>query len=153
MNLTHEDVQEILKLLQSAPFDELNIETDRFKLSLRRSGAGWTQAKETTRPAQAAQAVAAAKPEHAAVALEPGTVAIHAPLVGTFYRAPQPGAEPFVTPGSHVEADSVIAIIETMKLMNTVRAGARGTIADIRVENAEFVEHGRVLMTLRLAAP
>jgi len=150
MNLTKDDVQEILRLMDASSFDELQIETDRFKLTLRRGAhSGWTEERQTlSNAAQVVQSAvsAAARP---AVALEPGMVAVHPPLVGTFYRAPKPGAAPFVEIGSKVEEDTVVAIIETMKLMNSVRAGVRGTVVEIRAQNAEFVEQDAVLMILR----
>jgi len=149
MNLTNEDVQEILRLMDASSFDELQIETDRFKLTLRRGAqSGWTEERQTLgSAAQAAQNPApSAQPT---VALEPGTVAIRPPLVGTFYRAPKPGAAPFVEIGSKVEENTVVAIIETMKLMNSVRAGVRGTVVEIRAQNAEFVEQDAVLMVVR----
>jgi len=155
MNLTNEDVQEILRLMEASSFDQLDIETDRFKLSLRRGvEGGWTAERHTAR-ASDAQIRDAEKdgPVAAAAPLEKGLVAIYPPLVGTFYRAPKPGAPPFVEVGSKVEDDTVVGIIETMKLMNSVRAGVRGTIAEIRAANAEFVEQGHVLMTLRTDAP
>ncbi len=151
MNLTNEDVQDILRLMENSSFDELQIETGRFKLTLRRGAqGGWSEERHTLRAGDAApmQAVSAA-PAQAPAALEPGLVAVYPPLVGTFYRAPKPGAPPFVEPGSQVEEDTVIAIIETMKLMNSVRAGARGTIVEIRAGNGEFVELDRALMILR----
>jgi len=150
MNLTNEDVQEILRLMDASSFDELQIETDRFKLTLRRGAhSGWTEERQTV--GNAAQVAQNAAPSSAqpAVALEPGMVAVRPPLVGTFYRAPKPGAAPFVEIGSNVEEDTVVAIIETMKLMNSVRAGVRGTVVDIRAQNAEFVEQDAVLMILR----
>lgn len=149
MNLTNDDVQEILRLMDASSFDELQIETDRFKLTLRRGlHAGWTEERQTLgSAAQVAQSLApSAQP---AVALEPGMVAVHPPLVGTFYRAPKPGAAPFVEVGSKVEEDTVVAIIETMKLMNSVRAGVRGTVVEICAQNAAFVEQDAVLMILR----
>jgi acetyl-CoA carboxylase biotin carboxyl carrier protein len=151
MNLTHDDVQEIIQLLDRSSFDELRLETDRLKLTLRRAGAGaWTQETQTTKSADTA---GPAQSSSGAVAvetvLEPGVLAVRAPLVGTFYRAPKPGALPFVEIGAQVEEETVVAIIETMKLMNSVHAGVRGTITEIRAGNAEFVEHGRVLMTVR----
>lgn len=149
MNLTREDVQEIVGILDSSAFDEFRLETERFKLTLRRGGDGWTEERHAraTDPAVKPAAVAAAP----AMALEPGTIAIRPPLMGTFYRAPKPGAAPFVEVGSAVEPDTAIGIVETMKLMNSVPAGARGAIAAICVENAEFVEQDRVLMIVRLA--
>jgi acetyl-CoA carboxylase biotin carboxyl carrier protein len=152
MNLTQEDVQEIIRLLDNSSFNELKLETDRFRLTLRRAGtAGWTQETQTAqsdqRGAGAAQTSNASQP--AEVALEPGVTAVRAPLVGTFYRAPKPGAASFVEAGAQVEEETVVAIIETMKLMNSVHAGVRGTITEICANNAEFVEHGRVLMKVR----
>jgi len=149
MTLTHDDVQEILKLLDASDFDEAEIETPRFKLTLRRQGGSWTRETETKRgdTAQSSAPVARKRSEET---LEPGMAAIAAPLIGTFYRAPKPGADPFVVVGSTVDENTVIGIIETMKLMNSVPAGVRGTIAEITAENAEFVEHGRMLMKVRL---
>jgi acetyl-CoA carboxylase biotin carboxyl carrier protein len=148
VNLTNEDIQEILRLMDASSFDELQIETERFKLTLRRGAHnGWTEERQTRSDA-ATQHVAVAAPKPAA-ALPPGMRAIHPPLVGTFYRAPKPGAPPFVEAGSKVEEDTVVAIIETMKLMNSVRAGMRGTIVEIRAGNAEFVEQDSVLMVVR----
>jgi acetyl-CoA carboxylase biotin carboxyl carrier protein len=150
MNLNQDDVREIIQLLDSSPFDELHIETNRLKLTLRRSAAsGWTQeSRHVSREGQAegrtGQSTAAQ-----AVTLEPGLTAVTAPLVGTFYRAPKPGAASFVEVGSVVKEDTVVAIIETMKLMNAVQAGAHGTVVEICAENAEFVEQGRILIKLR----
>jgi acetyl-CoA carboxylase biotin carboxyl carrier protein len=74
---------------------------------------------------------------------------VRAPLPGTFYRAPRPGAPPFVEVGSQVSADTVIGIVETMKLMNSVPAGAAGTVAEICVANAEFAAQGTTLLLIR----
>jgi acetyl-CoA carboxylase biotin carboxyl carrier protein len=73
------------------------------------------------------------------------------PLLGTFYRAPKPGAAPFVEVGVQVEEDTVVAIIEVMKLMNTVRAGARGTVTEILVADGQLAEFGQTLMRVRKA--
>jgi acetyl-CoA carboxylase biotin carboxyl carrier protein len=70
------------------------------------------------------------------------------PLPGTFYRAPQPGAAPFVEVGDAVGPDTVVAIVETMKLMNPVHAGARGTVAEILVANAATVAQGAALLRI-----
>jgi acetyl-CoA carboxylase biotin carboxyl carrier protein len=147
MNLTNDDIQEILRLMDASSFDELQIETDRFKLTLRRgSHDGWTEERQTSNTGKAVETVAAARP---VAALEDGMVAITPPLVGTFYRAPKPGAAPFVEVGATVDQDTVVAIVETMKLMNSVRAGVRGTVVEIRAQNAEFVEQDSVLMVVR----
>ena len=76
-------------------------------------------------------------------------VAVRAPLPGTFYRAPRPGAAPFVEVGSPVGADTVIGIVETMKLMNSVPAGVAGVVAEFCVANAEFAVQGAALLRIR----
>jgi len=171
MNLTNDDVQEILRLLDASTFDELQLSTDRFKLTLRRSSAGgWTQETETaaasrTQPGGAANGAATLAPQAAAAAsaaaaspAAPGAAAastvegivdIHPPIIGTFYRAPKPGAAPFVEVGSVVEKDTIIGIVETMKLMNSVHAGAAGVVAEICAANGQLVEQHHVLMRLR----
>ena len=73
-------------------------------------------------------------------------------MLGTFYRAPKPGAAPFVAVGSAVNEDSVIGIIEVMKLMNTVRAGVKGVITEILPADEALVEFGEVLMRVRTDA-
>ena len=80
---------------------------------------------------------------------EEGLTEVRAPLLGTFYRAPRPGAPPFVDLGSIVEEDTVVGIVETMKLMNSVAAGVSGTVTEILLGNAEFAEQGAVLMRIR----
>ena len=74
---------------------------------------------------------------------------VRAPLPGTFYRAPRPGAAPFVEVGSHVGADTVIGIVETMKLMNSVPADVAGVVAEFCVANAELAAQGAVLLRIR----
>ena len=77
-------------------------------------------------------------------------VAVRAPLPGTFYRAPRPGAAPFVEVGSRVDPDTVVGIVETMKLMNSVSAGVDGTVAEICLGNAEFAANGTTLLRIRV---
>lgn len=82
-------------------------------------------------------------PEHC-----PDRIAVTAPLVGTFYRRPEPGAEPFVEQGCAVEAGQTLAIVEAMKLMNPVKAPGPGTVAAIKVDDAQMVEFDQTLMEL-----
>ena len=165
MDLTSEDVRDILQLLDGLPYREMTLETASFRLSLRRSAdGGWTQATEVL--AEPAGPAVLAEPAEPAVLAEPaatttapsepapdaaaeGLVDVRAPLLGTFYRAPRPGAPPFVTVGSEVEPDTVVCIIETMKLMNSVSAGVTGAVAEILAENAQFAGQGTVLMRVR----
>lgn len=156
MNLTNEDVQEILQLLDASSFEVLQLQTDRFKLTLRRSGHGdWsqeTQVLSAPNLQQTAPFARIATPGGATRSAEARAAAlmeVRAPLPGTFYRAPKPGAPPFVEIGSHVEKDAVVGIIETMKLMNAIHAGSPGEIVEICFENAQFAELGAVLMRIK----
>ena len=83
---------------------------------------------------------------------EPGSRKSPSPLLGIFYRAPKPGEPPFVEVGSRVEEDTVIGIIEVMKLMNSVRAGVKGEVVEILAENAALVEYDEILLRLRAGA-
>ena len=157
MKLTNEDVQDILQLVNVSSFNVLNLQTDRFKLSLRRTGDGeWTQsAQELSAPnlmtpsAVRSETVAPVAASKAAPAAEDGLVDIRTPLLGTFYRSPKPGSPPFVEIGSLVNKDTVVAIVETMKLMNSVYAGVCGTIVEICLGDADFADHEAVLMRVK----
>jgi acetyl-CoA carboxylase biotin carboxyl carrier protein len=178
MDLTNEDVADVLALLDSLPYDEFDLQTPRFRLTLRRTPDGWTRSGQilaapeplaTTSLSQrrapdhvvvtttsldcAADEVHGAKgtEEAGELSAEGGSelVAVRAPLPGTFYRAPRPGAAPFVDVGSRVSADTVVGIVETMKLMNSVPAGADGTVAEICLGNAEPAVQGATLMRIR----
>ena len=83
--------------------------------------------------------------------LPAGTHVIKSPMVGTFYRAPEPGAKPFVEPGKKVKPDTIVCIIEVMKLMNSVEAGVAGTVTHVFVDNAAMVEAGQPLIAIRPA--
>jgi len=85
--------------------------------------------------------------------LDPALVAVRAPLLGTFYRAPKPGAPPFVDVGASVEPDTIVGIIEVMKLMNTVRAGTSGVVREIRARDGTLVEYGETLLSIDPRVP
>ena len=143
--LTPEDVAEIVAILEGSAYDRLEVSTTRFTLRVAREGGGWSQEWEwSAPPAEAVVAEAAPRVE-----VGEGLIAIRPPLPGTFYRSPQPGAPPFVEIGDKVGPDTVVAIIETMKLMNPVHAGAAGTIEAILVDNASAVDGDALLMTIR----
>jgi acetyl-CoA carboxylase biotin carboxyl carrier protein len=150
VSLTAKDVAEITRLLEESDFDELYLELDGMKLSLRRGGSA-DAATEIASSAEPPRAVAAAdanptSPVAAPSSDDAGHHTVTAPLLGTFYRAPRPGAPPFVEIGSEVEPDTVIGILEVMKLMNTVRAGARGRVAQILARDGALVEYGEALL-------
>ncbi|MCL6546380.1 MAG: acetyl-CoA carboxylase biotin carboxyl carrier protein, partial [Bryobacteraceae bacterium] len=81
--------------------------------------------------------------------LDPNLVAVKSPIVGTFYEAPSPGAPPFVQVGDRVQVGQVLCIIESMKLMNEIEAEVAGTIVSKLVANAQPVEYGETLFTIR----
>jgi acetyl-CoA carboxylase biotin carboxyl carrier protein len=147
--LTPDDVAEIVAVLAKGTHDKLEIQTPRFHLALARGADGqWTQSWQSQRPAAAAEAP---RPVHAAaVTVDDATSSpLRPPLPGTFYRAPKPGAAPFVEVGDRVEPDTVVCIIETMKLMTSVHAGMRGTVAAILVENGTLIDKDTVMLRIR----
>lgn len=155
---TAEDLAEIIAILDASAHDELYLQTDRFKLSLTRSGqTGWTQQTQTLdkpnviKSGDSSTVVADKQTENATTTSRPedGLSDIPAPMVGTFYRAPKPGAEDFVNVGSKVSKDTVIAIIEVMKLMNSIRADIEGEVVEICVDNGELIERGQTLMRVK----
>ncbi len=161
MKLTNEDVQQILELLDATKYDELHLETERFKLTLRRNLAtgDWTQESRVLSAPNVVQASrdvsavsSSAAPATAKTLRDPRDAVwtdVRAHLPGTFYRAPKPGALPFVEIGSQVEADTVVGIIETMKLMNAVHAETCGEVVEICCDNAQFAEKDAVLMRIK----
>jgi acetyl-CoA carboxylase biotin carboxyl carrier protein len=154
MTLTAADVAEIMRLVEQSGFDELNLEIDGTRISLRRGTSPGTAPAAGPAPAMVANAVptpavAAAGTPAVPAASDPNAVDLPSPLLGTFYRSPKPGAAPFVQVGAQVEADTIIGIIEVMKLMNTVRAGVRGTVAEFLAADGALVEYGEVLLRVR----
>ena len=149
MNLTAADVAEIMRLVEESNFDELNLDINGVKLVLRRAGGRAPAASPADSPAQPAAPVLAPRQAAVSVPIGANLKDITSPLLGTFYRAPKPGSAPFVEVGSAVDEDSVIAIVEVMKLMNTVRAGVKGVITEILPADESLVEFGDVLMRAR----
>lgn len=152
MDLTEEDILKILSWLEQSNWDELRFESGSFKLAVSRSG----------RPLAAA-AAAAAQPASARVPAPPppppapvtasaqapadhAWVAVRAPMLGTFYVAPKPGAPPFVSVGAQVAEDDTVGILEVMKLMNSVKAGVRGRVVRVCATNGELVEFDDALI-------
>ncbi|TQN43988.1 biotin carboxyl carrier protein [Blastococcus colisei] len=155
MELTPDDVRDVLRALDSSGLQELHLELADLTLTVRREGAaGWTAEQQVTRAPQVEQAAApAAAAEAPAPAAEvgEGLVAVHPPLLGTFYRAPQPGAPPFVDIGDEVGTETVVGIVETMKMMTPVHAGVRGTVVEFRLGNGEFADADAVLLVVEPA--
>jgi acetyl-CoA carboxylase biotin carboxyl carrier protein len=170
-SITQEDVLLILKLLDESAFDELHVETEDLKLWATKHGRGISPdegAFEGKRPTPAltieptsaagqeqnlsATKLAGSKgeaqlPKQAMEqsAARQGLMPIIAPMLGTFYRTPKPGAPPYVEVGSMVNEDDPVCIIEVMKLFNTVKAGVRGRIVQICAEQGQMVEFQQTL--------
>ncbi|WP_333836270.1 acetyl-CoA carboxylase biotin carboxyl carrier protein [Novosphingobium sp.] len=146
--LTAEDVAEIAQILAQSGYDALDVSTRRFRLRLAAADAGEAagQTAFTQEWQWAGQVDASAVGAAADAPLDPD--AIPAPLPGTFYHAPQPGAPSFVAAGDAVEAETVVGIIETMKLMNPVHAGRAGTIEAVLVPDGTLVAKGTALFRL-----
>jgi acetyl-CoA carboxylase biotin carboxyl carrier protein len=141
MALSDDDVREILRIIDESELDELRIETEGLSLHVLRGGVIATAELE---PEQRAPEPGPSSPAATPASLDdPFTIA--SPTIGLFYRAPAPGEAPFVEVGTRVEPDTIVCIIEVMKMMNSVPAGIARTIAAIHVENAQPVEYAHPL--------
>jgi acetyl-CoA carboxylase biotin carboxyl carrier protein len=152
--LNHEDLQEILQLLDASEYNQLSVQTDRFKLLLNRDTAGWSSSQEVTcapnlleENAKSPGAETPAQPKHASIE-DDRLAAVRAPLPGIFYRAPKPGSPAFIEVGSCVEANTLVCIIESMKLMNSVYAGVKGKVVEIVGVDGGFTEKSQVLVRI-----
>ncbi len=154
--LTADDIAEIVAALDGSPYDSLELSTGRYKLTVTRQGDGWTRETETlTEPNIAGETTVTGETDgekQAKAESKPaadGVVDVTSPMMGTFYRAPKPGADPFVEVGSRVEEETIIAIIEVMKLMNSIRAEVKGEVVEICAENGKAVEQGQTLLRVK----
>ena len=166
-----DEVIEILKIISESNFDELHLEMEDFKLILKKYSDGRSiqeveyvprelrekepveeprslPAEDEELEADAVSTVSEIEMQKAEAIVgveKEGYLPIKAPMLGTFYKAPKPGAPPFVEVGQLVGKDDTVCIIEVMKLFNTVKAGVRGRIVEILVEDAEMVEYQQTL--------
>lgn len=171
MELTEEDVLRILALIDKSNFDFFQLETGDLKLTVRRGGSGDDApgadpaTPRPEEPSRAAEPPAAPEPQTAEATLPAtgaggpqeadlaGLLPVKAPMVGTFYAAPEPGAPPFVRVGTPVEEDTAVGLIEVMKVFSSVRAGVRGVVDKMLVANGQFVEYGQTLLLVRPEEP
>jgi acetyl-CoA carboxylase biotin carboxyl carrier protein len=154
VTLTAKDVEAIMGLLEASRFDHLKLEMDGLKLELSRGGG---TARPIAPPAPMVQETPQPDPAPAiapgaSAVVREGLVEVKSPLLGIFYRAPKPGELAFVEIGDMVEEETIIGIIEVMKLMNSARAGVSGEVVEILARNGELIEHGEVLMLVRPAS-
>jgi acetyl-CoA carboxylase biotin carboxyl carrier protein len=160
MQLTYEQLQQLLALLGESDIQELKLEGDDFRLEVRRNlpaaaapmallQAPLQAAAPLPAPVAPAATGAPSAPPPAAPAVRGDLLAITAPMVGTFYRSPAPGEAPFVELGSRISSGQPICILEAMKLMNELEAEVSGEVVEILVENGTPVEFGQVLMRIK----
>lgn len=169
--LSHDDVRLILQLIEQSDVEYLELEIGGTRIVADRSGTGPRGAAAVASVPAAAPAPAApapAAPPAAPAAAAPvqgaaqgsapapsasreGTITVTAPVVGVFYRAPEPGAPPYCEVGQTVEAGATIGLVEVMKTFNGVTADQGGEIVEILVGNEEFVEFGQPLVVIRPA--
>ena len=176
--LTEDEVRRIgriIETLEQSTFDYLQLELGALKLTVAKGNAAMAlPAAAAAAPAVAAPAPAptptsapaapppappVASPAPAGTASAPaaaaasaagsGLVDIVSPMIGRFYSQPEPGAAPFVTPGSKVGPETTVGLVEAMKMFNAVHAGTTGTIAEVCVQDATIVEYGQVLFRVR----
>ena len=166
MELSEDDVLHILKLIDESKFDYFQLEVGDLKITVSKGepiplssstvaapqalnaapGPASKGSAPTVVPAPEAQP-AKAKPKTAAV--PEGLLPITAPLLGTFYVAPEPGAPPFVKVGATITEDTTVGLIEVMKVFNSVRAGVNGTLVEVVAQNGQFVEYGQTLFLVK----
>jgi acetyl-CoA carboxylase biotin carboxyl carrier protein len=163
----NKDLKELMEYIAQSSFAEFEMERDGFKLKLVKEGArpqpsaGHNNPGDQAAPADAAAippapaVVSAARPAAPAAASVPASGAdifqVTSPMVGTFYRASNPSAPPFVEVGDTVKKGQVLCIIEAMKLMNEIESEVSGEVVDIPVSNGQPVEYGEVLFRIRIA--
>ena len=166
MELTHEEVAAILDLVQRADLEYLEVEVGGTRIVADRSGDTTRARAAVATPAPVPPAPVAAAPPPPAPAVPaplpvaPATapapvrddlVVVPAPVVGVFYRSPEPGAPPFVEAGGRVEAGATMGLVEVMKMFNGVTAPISGEVVEVLAGNDEFVEFGQPLFRLRPA--
>jgi acetyl-CoA carboxylase biotin carboxyl carrier protein len=156
-------IKQIIDLMKRSELTEFAVEEEGFKLKICRgangvpvvaSGAGlaapYPAAPEALAASSAAAAAtSAASPQNGGDKEDPGIIYTKAPMVGTFYRAPSPESPPFVEVNAKVSENSVVCIIEAMKIMNEIQAEAKGTVVEILVENGQPVEYGQRLFKVK----
>jgi len=159
MELSEDDVLHILKLIDESKFDYFQLEVGELKITVSKGepipiagAAPVAAAPGVASPPAAAPTPAAAPavaPAAKPAAIPAGMTAVTAPILGTFYVAPEPGAPPFVKVGQQVTEDTTCGLIEVMKVFNSVRAAVKGTIVEVVAQNGQFVEFGQALFIVK----
>lgn len=144
-----EEIIKVIEAVKTSDFSEVKIENGEIKLTLLRE-----QNKPTITSAETEKNIDPQPPQETKtpeeVKDESDLVEVTAPMVGTFYRAPAPDAEPFVEKGDRVQTEDTLCILEAMKLMNEIKAEQAGIVEEILVENGTMVEYGQPLFKLKV---
>jgi acetyl-CoA carboxylase biotin carboxyl carrier protein len=138
-------IRQLAAIMEEVELAELEVEEPELRLKLRTAAAAFSQAVPQVGGAVPAGAEPLEEDEESPSDRDEGLLEITSPMVGTFYRAPSEGAEPYVTVGTIVEPEAVVCIVEAMKVMNEVKAEVSGEIVEILAQNGEPVEFGQVL--------
>jgi acetyl-CoA carboxylase biotin carboxyl carrier protein len=159
MDLTQDEVLKILSIIEKSHFDYMQLQVGELKLTV--SKGGYIGAAPAAEPIDTPQSKPAAQPpspaKKEAAPSKPRAKAtadgqeITAPMVGTFYAAPEPGAKPFVELGGEIDEETTVGLIEVMKVFNAVQSRVRGKIAEVCVQNGQFVEYGQTLFVVEPA--
>ena len=163
MHFSEDDIIQILKLVDESKFDELRLESNDLKLVVRKAGVCASHTTEekivqsSTQQTDGRKTLTESVPvqedigscSEEKVAAEEGASLIIAPLLGTFYRRSEPNAPPFVEVGTLVGEDTTVCIIEVMKVFSTIKAGVKGYITKICVDNGVLVEYGQPLFFVK----
>jgi len=144
-----QDVMKLLDLMEVRHLEEIEVDQGDVHIRLRKGGAPPVVVPIAAAPVAAANPQAVPAASDAEKTAEANLVKITSPMVGTFYRAASPDAEPFINEGDHVTPDQVICIIEAMKVMNEIKAEREGDVVSILIENGESVEFGQPMVTIR----
>ena len=151
--LTHEDVEQIIKIIDEMGDRDVHLEVGDLKLHVTRHGAASPAVAMTApaprRPADTPAAAPVTATAPVPVEIAPGHVAIRAPTMGTFYRASSPGAKPHAEVGDRVEPGDTVGVFEVMKLFSTLQAGVTGTITAIPASNESMVEQDQILVIIK----
>lgn len=144
-------VKEVIELMQENDLVEVELVDGESKIHLKRPQAGMPvfQPMQMQMPMTMTAGSGAAPAAPSAPAADSGLVEIKSPIVGTFYQASSPDAEPYVKNGSKVESDTVVCIIEAMKVMNEIKAEVGGTIVEVCCKDGQSVEYGQTLFRVR----
>jgi len=146
------DIKAIIDLMKKNSISEFELERQDFKIKLKRGVGTVAQSEEVSAPSAASQIAAGSAGANLIalpVASTNGEAEIKSPMIGTFYRAPSPEAANYVEIGTEVGPDSVVCLIEAMKVMNEIKAEVKGIVTQILVENAKPVEFGQPIFKIR----